>query len=177
MVYSQTAQVTKLFLILHLGLVLKLVDALLNIANIYSSDRCIKTLVYLQLVFLISSPESGLSFWSSSSSQCYLHWWRWNRGYIKVRFCSTSLGQCLLRDSVVCQRQRFKTCCSVRWSSYKPMFTFAVLSTWKSCNFIFFDIIIIYFFELEKVLHSYLSFLLSIIALVAKCFESQHRAI
>ena len=50
-----------------------LLNDMLNIANIYSSARCIKILVYLQLVFLISSPESGLSFSSSSSSQCDLH--------------------------------------------------------------------------------------------------------
>ena len=41
---------------------LKLENAMLNIANIYSSTLCIKILVDLQLVFLISSPESGLSF-------------------------------------------------------------------------------------------------------------------
>ena len=149
---------------------------MLNIANIYSSAPCIKILVYFQLVFLISSPESRLSFWSSSSSQCYLHWWHQNKAYIKLRFYSTSLGQCLLRDSVVCQRHGFNTC-SVRWSSYKPMFTFPRLSSWKSCNFISFDIYIyryiyiyiyiyIYLFELEKVLHSCLSFVFCIIALL-----------
>ena len=62
MVYSQTAQVTKMFVILPLGLMLKLANDLLNIANIYSSARCIKILVYFQLIFLISSPQSGLSF-------------------------------------------------------------------------------------------------------------------
>ena len=36
--------------------------------------------------FFISSPESGFSFWPSSSSQCYLHWWHRNNGYIKLRF-------------------------------------------------------------------------------------------
>ena len=143
-----------------------LVNAMLNIANIYSSARCIKTVVYLQLVFLISSPESGLSFWSSSSSQCYLHQWQRKKGYIKVRFCSTSLGQCFLRDSVVCQRQSFKTCCSVRWSSYKPMFTFAILSTWKSCNFIFFDNIYIF---LVRKSFTFLSFFLR----KHNCFSSQ----
>lgn len=53
MVYSQTAKVTKLFVILRLGLMLKLVNDMLNIAKIYYSARCIKTLVYLQLVFFL----------------------------------------------------------------------------------------------------------------------------
>ena len=42
-VYSQTALVTKLFVILPLGLMLKLVNDMLNIANIYYSARHIKT--------------------------------------------------------------------------------------------------------------------------------------
>ena len=68
MVYSQTAQVTKKLLLYNtVGRVApnvkaSLLNEMLNIANIYSSAQCIKILVYLQLVFLISSPESGLSF-------------------------------------------------------------------------------------------------------------------
>ena len=168
-----------MFVILHLGLMLKLVNAMLNIANICSSARCIKILVYLQLVFLTSSPESGLSFWSSASSQCYLHWWHENTGYIKVQFYTTSLLQCFLRDSVVCQRQRFKTCYSVRWSTYKRMFTFEPLwvSTWKSCNFISFDMYISFWVRKSFTFLSFFFIMHNCFSSLLKCFESQNRPI
>ena len=47
-VYSQTAKVTKLFVILPLGLMLKLVSDMLNIANIcYNNINSIITIVVL----------------------------------------------------------------------------------------------------------------------------------
>ena len=61
-VYSQTAKVTKLFVILPLCLMLKLVNDMLNIANIYYSARFIKTLVYLQLVFLLVLRRADFPF-------------------------------------------------------------------------------------------------------------------
>lgn len=168
-----------MFVILQLGLMLKLVNDMLNIANICSSARCIKILVYLQLAFLISSPESGLSFWSSASSQCYLHWWHEHTGYIKVRFYTTSLLQLFLRDSVVCQRQRFKTCCSVRCSTYKRMFTFEPhwVSTWKSGNFISFDMYISFWVRKSFTFLSFFFIMHSCFSSLLKCFESKNRLI
>lgn len=141
-VYSQTAKVTKLFVILPLGLV-KVSEWYVEYRQYLSQCPVYENFSLSSACFFISSPESGFPFWPSSSSQCYLPWWQRNNGYTKLRFWNTSLGQCLLRDSMVCQRQSFKIC-SVRWSSYKPMCTFATswISTWKSCNFIYFDIYI-----------------------------------
>lgn len=162
MVYSQTAQVTKMFVILQLGLILKLVNDMLNIANICSSAR--------RAVFPFDQvPVPSVTYIDDTKIQVTLK-------------CDFTLPPCCnvsfeiqwfvngnaSKPAAQCDDPLTSECSRLNHSEYQ-----------LGSHVISFPLICIYLFELEKSFTSLSFFFImhNCFSSLLKCFESQNRPI